>query len=85
VAALLCAYEDQGGDVATAFTQWDETGDGQLSAREILGGLRRLGAKFEYVDDVDVGAIVDSVDREPDGHMDLADFVEFVRKGRAHF
>ncbi|KAJ1452142.1 hypothetical protein M885DRAFT_620168 [Pelagophyceae sp. CCMP2097] len=84
VAALLCAYEDQGGDLATAFTQWDETGDGQLSAREILGGLRRLGAQFDDVHDRDVDAIVGSVDREPDGHMDLADFVEFVIKARAH-
>lgn len=82
VAKLLIAYEDKGGDLASAFKKWDASGDGALSAAEIHNGLVKLKHGFEDIELDDVKALLKRFDRTNDGHLSLLEFESFVETCR---
>ncbi|KAK7247647.1 hypothetical protein SO694_00125033 [Aureococcus anophagefferens] len=78
---LLITYEDGGGSLDSAFAKWDASGDGELSAAELLAGLRKLGDAFVDVAKNDVDALFKDV-AKAGGHASLADLTRFVAKQR---
>ena len=84
IAALLIIYENNGGDLGTAFSSLDASGDGAVSAAELLAGLKKLGDAFENTTRADVdAAFADGLARDKgDAHASLTDFYAFVAAGR---
>ncbi|WP_301033713.1 hypothetical protein, partial [Nocardioides sp.] len=80
IAALLIIYENNGGDLGTAFSSLDASGDGAVSAAELLAGLKKLGHAFENTTRADVdAAFADGLARDKgDAHASLTDFYAFV-------
>ncbi|KAK7234390.1 hypothetical protein SO694_0020108 [Aureococcus anophagefferens] len=76
---LLITYEDGGGSLDSAFAKWDAPGDGELSAAELLAGLRKLGDAFVDVAKNDVDALFKDV-AKAGGHA-----VEARYKGKGKY
>ncbi|KAK9115918.1 hypothetical protein Sjap_014865 [Stephania japonica] len=66
-----------GGDLASVFNQFDANKDGKISASELSEVLRAIGTAASPED---LRQMMEEMDRDGDGYIDLAEFEEFQRR-----
>ncbi|PWZ21026.1 putative calcium-binding protein CML20 [Zea mays] len=66
--------EDQSDTLRAAFAEYDENGDGVITAEELLRALRRLGIVGEEMTAERCAEIIAAVDRDGDGVISFDEF-----------
>ncbi|MQM13353.1 hypothetical protein Taro_046281 [Colocasia esculenta] len=71
-------------DVERVFRHFDANGDGKISASELADVVRALSGSDSPASDEEVRQMMEEMDADRDGYVDLAEFVEFhCGKGEA--
>ncbi|KAH8048641.1 Ca2-binding protein [Aureococcus anophagefferens] len=78
---ILDGVERKGTMIADCFAAWDADGGGSLSRGELTRGLRSLGI-FNHMKPRDVEKLLDKLDDDKSGDIDIKEFYLFARLRR---
>ncbi|KAI7739366.1 hypothetical protein M8C21_002288 [Ambrosia artemisiifolia] len=70
---------DETHDYEKVFNKFDANGDGKISITELGSILRALGGSETSENELKV--VMDEIDTDKDGYIDLKEFVEFQKRG----
>ena len=65
------------GEVAKIFSKYDKNGDGKISAAELSDAMVALGSATTPEE---IRRVMDAIDKDNDGYIDLREFSEFLRR-----